>query len=1461
MINRIIAFSIKNKFIIGLFVLALIAWGTYSLTRLPIDAIPDITNNQVQVISLAPSLAVQEVESFITAPIEVSVANIPDIIELRSISRLGLSVITVVFKDNVDIYWARQQLTERLKEAEESIPSGLAQISLAPISTGLGEIYQYRLEVEKEFGKQFNPMELRTLQDWVVRREMLGTPGVADINSYGGFVKQYEVAVNPDRLRAMNLTLTDVFNALEANNENTGSAYIDKKPTAYFIRGIGLVKSLEDIERIVVKRSHSGIPVLIRDIATVQYGNATRYGAFVVDTTEAVGGVVMMLKGANAHEVIDNVETRIESIQKSLPDQVKIVPFLNRSDLVGRAIGTVSRNLIEGALIVIFVLVLLLGNMRAGLIVASVIPLAMLFAISMMRLFGVSGNLMSLGAIDFGLIVDGAVIIVESIVHRLSLFKNQNSGIAVLNQRQMDDEVLKASSKIRTAAAFGEIIILIVYLPILALVGIEGKMFRPMGQVVSFAILGAFILSLTYVPWASALFLSKKTEYKPNISDKIMGWIKKAFDPAITLALRHKVIVMISAISIFIISLIMFSRLGGEFIPQLEEGDLASSVITLQGGSLTNTVDKVILANKILLANFPEIKHVVCKIGAGEIPTDPTPMETGDYIITLKDKDEWTSATTREELVLKMEEKLITLAGVKFEFQQPIQMRFNELMTGSRQDVAVKIFGDDLATLAEKGADVERTIMSVPGVQDINVEKVTGLAQIQIEYNRERLAQYGLSISEINSVLRTAFAGSQAGVVFDEEKRFGLVVRLDKDYRQSLEDVKSISISLPDGHQIPFDQFADISIKSGPAQVSRENTKRRITIGFNVRGRDVQSVIDDVTALIDQNIELPTGYYISYGGQFENLVAARKRLAVAVPVALILIFVLLYFTFNSAKQSLLIFTAVPMSAIGGIFALYLRDMNFSISAGVGFIALFGVAVLNGIVLIAEFNRLEKEGITDITERVLKGLHNRLRPVIMTAAVASLGFLPMAISNSAGAEVQKPLATVVIGGLITATLLTLFVLPILYIFFSGKRILPRRKISSIVTPIVFGLIFLSMSNALSGQEKRTINLHDAIQTALDSNLYIRSAGYSAEISKALKGAAFDLPKTSIEGQYGQFNSFSKDNSFTASQSFAFPTVYANRYKLANANIKSSELNKTVAQLEISSQVKLWYWQYVYLVSKQKLLIYQDSLYSGFMKAAELRSKVGETNRLEMITARTQSLEVKNQLFQVGSDLEITARKLMLILNSRVQSIPADSELRLMYSSLQIDTLSISGNPSLKLIEQQTEIARLEKKVQQSQILPDFSIGYFNQSIIGTQDVNGIPRTFGKGDRFSGIQAGISVPLWFPAYTSRSKAAKISHEKSLIDAENYSKFVSGNLKTLLDEYNKFSAVVKYYESQAIPEAEMIIDQASKSYKAGALDYLDYVLTLNKALTIKQNYLDAINNCNQTLISIDFVTGKTF
>ena len=1460
MIERIIHFSIKNKFIIGLFILGLVAWGIYSLTQLPIDAIPDITNNQVQIISISPSLATQEVESFITAPIEVAVSNIPDIIELRSISRLGLSVVTVVFRDGVDVYWARQQLTERLKEAEEAIPEGLAKIELAPVSTGLGEIFQYRLSVTKGFEGKYNPMELRTLQDWVVRREMLGTPGVADINSYGGFVKEYEIAINPDRLRGMNLTLTDIFSALEKNNENTGSAYIDRNPNAYFIRGIGMVKTLDDICKIVVKTNNSGIPVLIRDIANVQLGNATRYGAFVVDTTEAVGGVVMMLKGANAHKVIDNVQSRIASVQKSLPAGVTIEPYLNRSDLVGRAISTVSRNLIEGALIVIFILVLLLGNLRAGLIVASVIPLSMLFAISLMNIFGVSGNLMSLGAIDFGLIVDGAIIIVESVVHRIFMSKSHHTGITILSREQMDENVFESAKRMISSSTFGQIIILIVYLPIIALVGIEGKMFRPMAQVVTFALIGAAILSLTWVPMASALFLSRNIEHKKNFSDRLMEKVHSWFDPVISYSLNHKLIVSISAVSLFIFSIFMFTRLGGEFIPQLEEGDLASGVMTLQGGSLSHTVEMVEKANKILIDNFPEVKHAVCKIGAGEIPTDPTPMETGDYIITLKDKDQWTSAKSREELVAKMEEKLVVLAGVKFEFQQPIQMRFNELMTGSKQDVAIKIFGDDLNSLAGKAAEVEGLIRNIIGVQDINVEKVTGLAQIQISYNRDRLAQYGLSIDEANRVLRTAFAGSQAGVVFDDEKRFGLVVRLDKDYRQNLSDVERITVGLPGGGQIPLAQIANIDIRSGPAQVSRENTKRRITIGFNVRNRDVQSVISEVSDKIDQNLTLPTGYYVTYGGQFQNLQAARARLSVAVPVALLLIFVLLYFTFNSVKQTLLIYTAVPMAAIGGVFSLWLRGMNFSISAGIGFIALFGVAVLNGIVLIAEFNRLEKEGITDITQRVLKGLKNRLRSVILTGIAPMLGFLPMVISTSAGAEVQKPLATVVIGGLVTATILTLIVLPVFYVAFGSDSFkLPFRRTAVKKIPLVLILLSLPLLKSYGQvQPAKYVGVEEAVRTALNNNLQVKSSSLSLSVQKALKGASWDIDKTEIGIEYGQFNSYTRDNSINISQAISFPTVYINQHKLASAKIKSSEWQLKDSELEVATQVKQVYWQLAYLNSKYRLLLYQDTLFAGFLRAAELRAKSGETNRLEMITARSQSLEVRNRINQVISDISITVRKFKTLLNSD-QFLPGDTVLRKAGNVEQIDSSGVMQNPSVGYALQQVEVSHREKELELSRMLPDLSVGYFNQSIQGTQDVNGIPRVFGPGDRFTGLQAGISIPLWIVPYASKAKAAGITEKAAATRAEYYSKSLTGDFNSLLDEYRTYSKSVDYYEKQAVPEADLIIYQSALSYRAGAMDYIEYVLNLNRALEIKQNHLDALNSLNQTLIRIEYITGK--
>ncbi|KKR97386.1 MAG: Cation efflux protein [Candidatus Uhrbacteria bacterium GW2011_GWF2_41_16] len=1034
MIDKIISFSINNKLIIVLMVLGLIVWGGYSVARLPVDAVPDITDNQVQIITITPALAAQEVERLITFPIEITMATIPDIEEIRSFSRFGLSLVTVVFKEKTDIYWARQQISERLAEAEKQIPEGIGTPEMGPVTTGLGEIYQYVIHAKEGYEDQYSAMDLRTIQDWIIRRQLIGTPGVADVSSFGGYLKQYEVSIKPELLRSMGLTISDVFTALEQNNQNTGGAYIDKRPNAYFIRSEGMVSSLDDIGNIVVKTVDDGTPVLIRDVAKVQFGHAVRYGASTRGGKEVVSAIVMMLKGENSAKVIKDVKERIRQIEKTLPEGVVIEPFLDRTKLVNKAIGTVTKNLTEGALIVVLVLVLLLGNFRAGFIVASVIPLSMLFAFSMMNLFGVSANLMSLGAIDFGLIVDGAVIIVEGVVQRIVMSKNIYGGIERLSKVQMDSQVHEASKRMMNSAVFGQIIILIVYLPILALVGIEGKMFRPMAQTVSFAILGALILSLTYVPVVSFLFLSRKTEHKENISDKIINFIRKLYNPLIHFALRRKYIVLLSALSLFAASLVVFSNMGGEFIPTLEEGDFAVETRVMTGSSLFETIEASNKASAILLENFPEVKEVVAKIGSGEIPTDPMPIEACDLMVILKDKKEWTSGKTREELANKMSEALSVIPGVSFGFQQPIQMRFNELMTGARQDVVLKIYGEDLDALSEQAAKVGNIVNTVKGTSDLYVEKVTGLPQIMVKFDRDRMAKFGLNIAEINRTIRTAFAGELAGLVFEGERRFDLVVRLDKANRKGLDDVKNLFINTPFGNQIPLDQVADVSFKEGPNQIQRDDTKRRITIGFNVRNRDVESIVDEIKQKIDKLVKLPAGYFITYGGQFENLVEAKKRLSTAVPVALAMIFVMLFFAFKSAKQGILIFTAIPLSAIGGIFALYLRGMPFSISAGVGFIALFGVSVLNGIVLINEFNLLKKDGIKDLHERVLKGTSVRLRPVILTAAVASFGFLPMALSTSPGAEVQKPLATVVIGGLITATLLTLVVLPVLYIFF-------------------------------------------------------------------------------------------------------------------------------------------------------------------------------------------------------------------------------------------------------------------------------------------------------------------------------------------------------------------------------------------------------------------------------------------
>ena len=1063
MFQKLITYSIRHKLVIGVLSIALAIWGVWSLVHLPFDSTPDITDNQVQVITQAPSLGAQEVEQYVTTPVEMALANIPRIQERRSISRSGLSVITLVFDDAADIYWARSQVSQVVEQLEKELPKN-TETEMGPIATGLGEIYHYTIRAKEGYEHKYSLTQLRTMQDWIVRKQLSGTPGVAEVSGWGGYVKQYEVAINTDQLNASGVSVSEVFEALQRNNANTGGSYIEQNSNQYYIRGIGVVKNLEDVANITVK-TVDGTPVKVGDVAKVQLGHATRFGAVTRNGEgEVVAGIAIMLKGENFQEVIKNVKERINQIQKSLPEGVVIEPFIDRTNLVDRVEGTIARNLIEGGLIVIFVLVIFLGNWRAGLVVASVIPLSMLFAFGMMKTFGIDGNLMSLGAIDFGMIVDSAVIIVEAVVTHINtghfsqpevraayLAQSQNGGAAIpfaLTQKQMDEEVHFSASRIRQSAAFGEIIIMIVYIPLMTLVGIEGKMFRPMALTVFFAILGAFILSLTYVPMASSLMLSRKVHTRKTFSDRVIEKLQAWYRPVLVWVLARNKDVITGAVALFCVSIVGFKYLGGEFIPSLEEGDFAVEMSMSQGTSLTQMVESCTKAEKLLKKEYPEIKQVVSRIGSAEIPTDPMPVERADIMIALKPKAEWTSAKTTPELMEKMEETLSAIPGLEAEISQPIQMRNNELLTGIKQDVAIKIFGDDLDVLTQQAGKVKKMIEDVPGVSGIFVEEVAGLPQIQVKYNHEKMAAYGVSVDDISEILETTFAGAVAGSLYEGDKKFDIVLRMDPSQR-NVESLEQLSIPLKDGTDIPLSQLADIDYSPAPAQVSHEDGARRIYVGFNVKGRDVQNTVEDIQEILDQKLKLPDGYYYNYGGEFENLQSATNRLMVVIPIALVIILLLLYATVKNVRESLFVFSAIPLAAIGGVWALWLRGMPFSISAGVGFIALFGVAVLNGIVLIGQMNQMQREektadklsasiGVTElIHHRIIESCMVRLRPVLMTALVASMGFLPMALSQGDGAEVQRPLATVVIGGLITSTLLTLLVLPAIYKTFTRK----------------------------------------------------------------------------------------------------------------------------------------------------------------------------------------------------------------------------------------------------------------------------------------------------------------------------------------------------------------------------------------------------------------------------------------
>jgi cobalt-zinc-cadmium resistance protein CzcA len=1446
MLTKIIEFSVRNKLIVGLFIIALIGYGSYEATRLPIDAVPDITNNQVQVITIAPSFGATDIERLVTFPIEQANSNISGMKEIRSFSRFGLSLVTIVFDDDVDVYWARQQVAERLQQVQNEIPQGIGTPTLGPISTGLGEIYQYVVKPKKGYEQKFNVTELRTIQDWIVRRQLVGVKGVAEVSSFGGKLKQYEISISPDKLNAYGITINDVFTAVQNNNQNTGGSYIEKGPTVLYIRSEGLIGNIADIENIAIPNKNSHTPLFIRDVAQVKTGFATRYGAMCYnDEGEVSGAIVMMLKGANSSEVIKNVKEKIAQIQKILPEGVAIEPFLDRTKMVNNAIGTVEKNLLEGALIVVFVLVMFLGNFRAGLLVASVIPLAMLFAICMMNLFGVSGNLMSLGALDFGLIVDGAVIIVEAIMHQLSS-NTKYKEHASLTPAQMDSTVKDSASKMMNSAVFGQIIILIVYLPIFTLQGIEGKMFKPMAQTVAFALLGAFILSLTYIPMMSAFFLSKKIKHKENLSDTVMKRLENTYQNTLKKVLRFPKAVLGSVLLLFVLAIITLTTLGGEFIPALEEGDFAVDTRVLTGSNINTTIESTQKAAHILKSQFPEVLKVVTKIGSGEVPTDPMPMEASDMMVILKDKKEWTSAKTFNELAAKMGTALEDVPGITTGFQFPVQMRFNELMTGARQDVVLKIFGENLDTLAVTANKLGKIISKIDGAANLFIEPVAGMPQVIIEYNRPAIAQHHLSIADINKVINTAFAGQSTGLVFEQEKRFDLVVRLNANERKDVEDIQNLLIPSSDGSQIPLSQLATVEIKNGPNQIQREDTKRRIVVGFNVKGRDVQSIVNELQAKVDKELKLPTGYYVTYGGAFENLNQAKDRLMIAVPVSLVLIFILLFFAFNSVKHGLLIYTAIPLSAIGGIFFLALRGMPFSISAGVGFIALFGVAVLNGIVLIAEFNRLKNNGMKNLSQIVLIGTKSRLRPVLMTAFVASLGFLPMALSNGAGAEVQRPLATVVIGGLLVATFLTLFVLPLLYILFEKGF-----KAKSLTQKTAFVLVFFSVFSATNAQEK--ISLETALKLATEKNNSIKNEKRRTAYAQALIKSGSDIPKTTVFAEAGQINSAYDDTRFGISQTIAFPTIYKKQKQLLSEQWKTSVLGTSLKEHEIKKTVTQVFYTFLYYKEKEKLLQQADTLFNDFYDKANLRLQKGESNILEKTTAENQRAAIAIQLMQLQQEIQTTLLELQVLLNSEIPLVPLEKSYK--YSLVTMND-GVENNILLKLSQQQKNNAVAQTQLEKSKYLPDLTIGYFNNSFKGMGPDNNY---YNGSNRFSSVQAGLGIPLFAGSQSAKIKASKIGESIAENEYQMQLQLLQNRYKQLMATHKSNTKITEYFEDAGMKNATLIKETANKQFSNGEINFLDFVMVINQAIAIQSNYLEAVRALNESSIELNFITSN--
>ena len=1428
MFDAILRFSVKKKLFVGLTTLFLLIGGIYSMLTLPIDAVPDITNNQVQIVTVSPTLAPQEVEQLITMPVEIAMSNIMNVTEIRSVSRFGLSVVTVVFKESVPTLDARQLVNEQIQSVAGEIPSELGMPEMMPITTGLGEIYQYVLKVEPDYEDKYDAMELRTIQDWIVKRQLSGIPGIVEINSFGGYLKQYEVAVDPDVLFSLNITIGEVFEALNKNNQNTGGSYIEKVNRAYYIRSEGMISRIKDVEQVVVA-NRNGIPIRISDIGTVRFGAPKRFGAMTMDGKgECVGGIAMMLKGANANVVTGELEKRVEKIQKILPEGVTIEPYLNRSELVNRNISTVIYNLIEGAIIVFLVLIVFLGNVRAGLIVASVIPLAMLFAFILMRIFNVSANLMSLGAIDFGIVVDGSIVILEGILAHIysKKFKGRT-----LSAKEMDAEVEKGASSVVRSATFAVFIILIVFFPILTLTGIEGKYFTPMAKTLVFCIIGALFLSLTYVPMMASLFLKHHIVTKPTFADKFFEALNKLYARALSFCLRFKWQTVATAFVALVISLFLFTRLGAEFIPTLDEGDFAMQMTLPAGSSLSESIEVSNEAEKLLMDKLPEIKHVVAKIGTAEVPTDPMAVEDADVMIVMKPFKEWTSAASRAEMVEKMKEALEPLANrAEFNFSQPIQLRFNELMTGAKADIADKLYGEDTHELYQKAKEAAAFVEKVPGASDVIVEQTMGLPQLVVKYNRGKIARYGINIEELNTIIRTAYAGEASGVVFENERRFDLVVRLDQDKVADL-NLDKLFVRSNEGIQIPVSEVATIDLVNGPLQINRDATKRRIVIGVNVRGADIQQVVQDIQKTLDKNIQLKPGYYFEYGGQFENLQNAINTLLVVVPVALMLILLLLFFAFKNVTYTLVVFSTVPLSLIGGILALWLRGLPFSISAGVGFIALFGVAVLNGILMINHFNDIRKETMYALSTRrvIARGTAHLLRPVFLTGLVASLGFVPMAIATSAGAEVQRPLATVVIGGLIVSTVLTLLIIPVFYQIVSYTVVWKHRFSAK---KFLFFFLLLAVMLPFTAKAQEKVTMEQAIELARQNHPRLKIASAAIRQVKAGRGEVLELSSTEMNYSWGQLNGeLRKDKQWEVTQGLGSLLTPFYKNALVNRQVETGTFYRQIVEKEVVAEVKRAWAYYLYACNLRALYSDQNKLAEQLQRMGELRYQQGEITLLEKNMTTSMAVDMKNRLFQAQEEAKLALSRLNWVCYADRPLIPADTALVQFPVDYQVPSFS---EVHLNYFQSQANEAKAQLNVERSRFFPELSFGYVRQDILPLKGLNS-------------WMVGVSFPVYFLPRHSKIKQAKVAAVIARTEAETNTQNLYNKVSEAVASLRRQSESLRYYKTSALKEADELLKVANLQLQHSETNITEFIQAVNVARDIRRGYLETVYQYN--------------